>query len=149
MTNDNEPNKRAIRIKKLTPSNNCINRPPKNGPDKLPILKKIPQSKLPVGSNSFGVRSVIYEIPRENVEPTNVPAIKNKLPITNAEVSNILATPNVTAPNASAKISTFLLPIRSLSTPNGNCDTTPPIEKAASMYERSVTSSALRNAYTG
>ena len=83
---DNEPNNRAIRIKKLRSSNNCIISPPKNGPDKLPILKKIPHSKLPVGSNSFGVKSVIYEIPRENVEPTNVPAIKNILPITRTEV---------------------------------------------------------------
>ena len=59
MTIESEPNKRAIRIKKLKPSNSCIKRPPKNGPDRLPKLKNIPHSRLPVGSNSFGVRSVI------------------------------------------------------------------------------------------
>lgn len=146
MTNAKEPNNIAMRIKKLRPSNSCIKRPPKNGPDRLPILKNIPHNKLPVGSNAFGVRSVIYDIPREYVEPTNVPAIKNKLPITSAEVSNILANPKVIAPQANAKISTFLRPIRSLNTPNGNCDATPPKEKAAITKERSVTSRPLRNA---
>ena len=43
-------------------------------------------------------------------------------------------------------ISTFRLPILSLNTPRGNCETTPPIEKAANIYDKLVTSIALRSA---
>lgn len=61
--------------------------PPKSGPVKLPKLKKIPQSKFPVGSSSFGVKSVIYVIPSENIEPTHIPAKKKTAATNNSECS--------------------------------------------------------------
>ena len=49
----------AIMSKNPSDGNFSKYKPPINGPLKLPRLKNIPHNKLPVGSNSFGVRSVM------------------------------------------------------------------------------------------
>lgn len=140
------PKKREISNKKLNEASNSKNNPPKNGPVRLPILKKIPQRRFPVGSNSVGVKSDIYEIPSENMDPTNNPAMK-KVPITrNVEASNKLAAKNAVAPPPSAMRNTGRLPIRSESIPSGICETIPPAENVANIIETEDTLIPLRSA---
>lgn len=69
-----------------------MNNPPKKGPERLPKLKNIPHIKFPVGKSSFGVKSVIYAIPSEKVDPTNIPAMKKNVPTPIADASKSLLT---------------------------------------------------------
>ena len=62
---NNVPKNIAMSNKKLKPASNSRKSPPRNGPVKLPMLKKIPHNKLPVGNNCFGVNSDIYDMPSE------------------------------------------------------------------------------------
>lgn len=111
----------------------CTYAPPKNGPAKLPTLKKILHSKFPVGNSSFGVKSVIYEIPRENTEPQNIPANKKLIKIIHSDDSKKLPNKNIKPPPPSAMSDTFHLPMRSPSVPSGTCVRMPPTENADSV----------------
>jgi len=100
--------------------------PPKNGPVKLPILRAIPQSRFPVGSSSFGVKSAIKVIPNENIEPTNVPVKKNATATAICECSTKLAMPKITAPPNEPIIKTLRRPTLSPIAPSGTCVKIPP-----------------------
>lgn len=123
--------------------------PPKNGPLKLPKLKKIPHNKFPVGSNSFGVKSAIYVMPKEYIDPTHIPAIKKTTATSNCEYSRMFPTKNNTPPKRSPPIMTLRRPILSPNVPSGNCMVIAPIEKAAKIIETKARSKSFRNAYTG
>ena len=70
-------------------------------------------------------------MPSEKVEPTNMPATTNKASVSQAFDSKNVATKNDKPPPLNAIINTFFRPIRSLSSPSGNCVAIAPIEKAA------------------
>ena len=101
-TMNNTAKNSEISSKKLNPASNSRNRPPRNGPVKLPTLKKIPHNKFPVGNKCFGVKSDIYEIPSEKIEPEKSPAMKNIAITAVVDVSTVLATKNEIAPPPSA-----------------------------------------------
>lgn len=106
--------------KKLNWLKNSKKTPPINGPVKLPMLKKIPHKRFPEGNKALGVKSAIYEIPKEKVEPTNNPAIRNAAISAKLLFSNTAAALNEKAPPNNEKSTTFFLPIRSLNAPSGN-----------------------------
>ena len=126
----------VISSKKPKLASNSRNKPPRNGPVKLPILKNMPHNKFPVGNNSFGVKSDIYEMPSEKMDPTNKPAIKNIAITASVDVSTKLAMKNETVPPANAMSRTGRRPILSDNSPSGNCATIPPIENAANVIDR-------------
>ena len=64
-TRNSIPKNIEMSNKKLKLTSDSRNRPPRNGPVRLPTLKKIPHNKFPVGNSGLGVNSDIYEIPRE------------------------------------------------------------------------------------
>ena len=49
----------VISSRKLSCSVTSRNKPPAAGPIRLPTLNATPHNKFPVGSNSFGIKSVI------------------------------------------------------------------------------------------
>lgn len=119
-TTNNTAKNNEISSRKLNPASNSRKRPPRNGPVKLPKLKKIPHNKFPVGNRCFGVKSDMYEIPREKIEPEKSPATKNITITAVIDVSIVLAMKNEIDPPPSAARKTGLLPILSDSIPRGN-----------------------------
>lgn len=143
--------KSIVAIKSKNPSDGNISKyiPPINGPLKLPKLKKIPHNKFPVGNNSFGVKSAMYVIPKENIDPTLIPANK-KIAVTNqCDVSTKFPTAKNAQPTTNPVVMTFQRPTLSPKIPNGNCVTIAPTEKAIKIIETYSISKLLRNAYTG
>ena len=148
-TMNNTAKNSEISNRKLKPASISRKRPPRNGPVKLPKLKNIPHSKFPVGSNCLGVKSDMYEIPSEKIDPAKRPAMKNIAITAVVEVSTVLAMKNEIAPPPSAIRKTGLLPILSDNIPSGNCEIIPPTENDARITDTDVNGTPLRSAYTG
>jgi len=109
--------------------------PPSEGPVKLPRLKAMPQSKLPVGRSFFGIISVIKAIPREKVEPTTIPADRKQTNRPINDSSRKLAAEKLTKPRNRMTINTFRRPNLSLSIPSGSWVMMPPTAKDVSKIE--------------
>jgi len=148
-TMNNTAKNSEISNRKLNPASNSRKRPPRNGPVKLPKLKKMPHSRFPVGNRCFGVKSDMYEIPSEKIEPEKSPAMKNIAMTAVVDVSTVLAIKNEIEPPPSAARKTGLLPILSDSIPGGNCEIIPPIENEARIIVTDVNSTPFLSAYTG
>ena len=129
--------------------NNSKYSPPKIGPLRLPKLKKIPHNKFPVGNNSFGVKSAIYVIPNENIDPAHIPAIKNTPATSICEYSSRFPTKKKALPASNPPIISLRRPILSPSAPSGNCIVIAPTEKQAKIIDTNAKSKSFRSAYTG
>lgn len=92
-----------------------------SGPDILPIPKAIPAKIFPAGSKYFGNKSAIYEIPRENKEPTSIPATRKQSPSKIGDVTKMDAKKEAVPPNKRMDKICFR-PNLSLNIPSGTCE---------------------------
>src|SRR5690625_4019350 len=118
--------------------------PPISLPLILPKLNAIPIIKLPAGSKDFGNKSTIKEIPKENNDPTSIPARVNKIDKAIIELSRKAAHVKQIAPVNKTDNSTFFRPKRSLNIPNGSCESKLQAAKHGIMSESISTSEERR-----
>ena len=95
---------------------------------------------MPAGSKDFGNKSTIKEIPKENNDPTSIPARVNKINKAIIEFSRKAAHVKQIAPVNKTANSTFFRPNRSLNIPNGSCESKLPAAKHGIMSESILTS---------
>lgn len=125
----------ARKVNRLTLENRSIKTPHTDGPKIYPLLKKMPNIILAVGSKWIGIRSLMNFNPSENNEATVIPlnsTMKNRM---SHELSENPASKKIMLPIPKQKVITCFPPYLSLKMPKGTCVKIPPSAKAGTIIE--------------